>query len=128
MTMPDGLELQENRAKRVFQRYFPLLLILWILFVLYPNPLNLVLSIQRVFSLDVDPNAVELMLEDFSSPPVAIEKMVLQKIPYRYDWEVYGMPWYFPIVEEVLEKGERLQNASFSSSFYFLSKEYPLPS
>jgi hypothetical protein len=104
--MPDGREVKENRAKRVFQRYFPLLLILWILLVLYPNPLNLVLSIQRVFSLDVDPDAVEPMLEDFSSAPVAIEKIVLQKIPYRYDWEVYGMPWYFPTVEEVLEKGE----------------------
>ena len=39
-------------------------------------------------------------------PPLAIEKTVLERITYRYDWEVYSMPWYFPTVEEVLEKKE----------------------
>jgi len=31
---------------------------------------------------------------------------VAEKIPYRYDWEVYGMPWYFPTTAKVLERGE----------------------
>jgi len=104
--MSDGFKVQENPFRKAFRRYFPLFLILWILFVLYPNPLNLIISIQRVFSLDVDPDAVEPVLENFSSAPTAIEKAVLERITYRYDWEVYSMPWYFPTVAEVVEKGE----------------------
>jgi transglutaminase-like putative cysteine protease len=92
--------------REVFRRYFPLILILWILFVLYPNPLNLVLSIHRFINPGVNPNAVEFMLDDFPSDPVAIEKAVLARISYRLDWELYRMPWYFPTVEEVLERGE----------------------
>jgi hypothetical protein len=93
---------------------------------LYSNPLNLVFSIQRVFSPDVDPDAVEPMLEDFFSAPVAIEKMVLQKIPYHYDWEVYGMLWYFPTVEQVLERGNGLLLAWLSES-YACGEEGSLP-
>jgi len=104
--MPDGLERSDNSFKRVFRRYFPLIFVLWILFVLYPNPLNLIISIQRVFNFDTDPGAVEFMLNDFPSDPAAIEKAVLAGIPYRYDWELYSMPWYFPAIGEVLERGE----------------------
>ena len=93
-------------ASRVSQRYFPVLLILWILFVLYPNPLNLIISVQRAFSPEVDPVAVEPMLQYLPSDPAAIETIVLEKIPYHYDWEVHGMPWYFPTVEQVLGKRE----------------------
>ena len=104
--MPDGLERSENSFRRVFRRYFPLIFVLWILFVLYPNPLNLIITIQRVFNFDADPGAVEFMLNDFSSDPAAIEKEVLARIPYHRDWELYGMPWYCPTVGEVLERGE----------------------
>jgi hypothetical protein len=78
----------------------------WILFVLYPDPLNLMISIHRVLNFDADPNAVEFMVNNLSSDPVDIEEAVLAKIPYRHDWEVYGMPWYCPTTEQVLEKGE----------------------
>ena len=101
--MPDGLEGSENVFRRAFRRYFPLIVILWILFVLYPNPLNLIISIQRVLNFDADPGAVEFMLNDFPSDPIAVEKAVLAGIPYRYDWELYSMPWYCPTIEEVLE-------------------------
>ena len=104
--MPDGLERSENVFRRVFRRYFPLIFILWILFVLYPNPLNLIISIQRVLNFDADPGAVEFMLNDFPSDPVAIEKAVLTVIPYHRDWELYSMPWYCPTIEEVLERRE----------------------
>jgi hypothetical protein len=104
--MTNGLESSENVFRRVFRRYFPLIFILWILFVLYPNPLNLIISIQRVLNFDANPGAVEFMLNDFPYDPVAIEQVVLVKIPYRYDWELYSMPWYCPTIEEVLERGE----------------------
>ena len=90
--MPDGLERSESVFRRGFRRYFPLVFVLWILFVLYSNPLNLIISIQRVLNFDAD--------------PAAIEKAVLAIIPYRYDWELYGMPWYCPTIEEVLARGK----------------------
>lgn len=104
--MPDGVKSSEKVSRRVFRRYFPLIFILWILFVLYPNPLNLIISIHRVLNFDADPSAVEFMLNDFPSDPVDIEKEILARIPYRHDWELYSMPWYCPTVEEVLEKRE----------------------
>jgi hypothetical protein len=104
--MTDGLESSEKVSRRAFRRYFPLIFILWILFVLYPNPLNLIISIQRVLNFDADPGAVEFMLNDLPSDPVDIEKAVLARIPYRHDWKLYSMPWYCPTIEEVLEKGE----------------------
>jgi len=104
--MPDGLERSENVFRRVFRRYFPLIFILWIIFVLYPNPLNFIISLQRVFNFDADPGAVEYMLNDLPSDPTAIEEAVKAIIPYRHDWALYGMPWYFPTIEKVLERGE----------------------
>jgi hypothetical protein len=93
-------------ARRVFRRCFPLVLALWILFVLYPNPLNLAISIHRAVNFDAEPAAVQSMLTDFPSDPVDIEKAVLARISYRYDWALYGMPWYVPTVEQVLERSE----------------------
>jgi hypothetical protein len=105
--IPAGIKARRRTvARRIFQSRFPLFVVLWILFALYPNPLNLPLSIERVFDLNIDPAAVEGMAGDFPSAPADIEKAVLESIPYRYDWEVYSVPWYFPTVEEVLEKGE----------------------
>jgi len=76
--------------------------------VLYPNPSKLVISVQRVFSPDIDTVAVEQMLCDLPSDPGATEKAVLERIPYCYDWEVYDVPWYFPTAAEVMqnEKGD----------------------
>jgi hypothetical protein len=104
--MTSGLENSERASRRVFRRYFPLIFILWIVFVLYPNPLNLIISIQRVVNFDTDPAAVESILGDLPSDPANIEKAVLAMIPYCHDWELYGMPWYCPTVEQVLEKGK----------------------
>lgn len=64
------------------------------------------MSIHRFINLDANPSAVEFMLDDLPSDPVAIESAVLARISYRLDWELYKMPWYLPTVEEVLERGE----------------------
>ena len=104
--MTDGPEGSENVFRRIFRRYFPLIFILWILLVLYPNPLNLIISIQRILNFDADPGPVESMLNDLPSDPADIEQAVLAVIPYRHDWEVYSMPWYCPTIEQVLERGE----------------------
>lgn len=102
--MADSFESSERAARRVFRRYFPLVFVLWILLVLYPNPVNLIFSIQRVVNFDADPGAVAFMLNDLPSDPVEIEKTVLARIPYHRDWELYGMPWYCPTIEQVLEQ------------------------
>lgn len=89
---------------RVFCRCFPLVLVLWVCFVLYPNPLGLARSIRRLATPSVDPAAVESLAATLPSDPAAIEEGVLQSLPYRYDWQLYGMPWYFPTVDEALNK------------------------
>ena len=52
-------EQMKYKAGRIFSKFFPLFLVLWILLVLYPNPLNLVISIKRGINPDIDPAAVE---------------------------------------------------------------------
>ena len=79
---------------------------LWVLFVLYPNPFNLGVSVERVFNPDIDPAAVDSLLVGLPSDPAAIEQEILRRIPYRYDWEVHGMPWYFPTTASVVARGE----------------------
>jgi hypothetical protein len=81
--MTDGIESSEKVSRKVFRRFSPLIFILWILFVLYPNPLNLIIGIHRVLNLNADPGAVEYMRSDLPSAPVDIEKVVLARIPYR---------------------------------------------
>jgi hypothetical protein len=104
--MADGLENSKRTPGEVFRRYFPLIVILWILFVLYPNPANIIISIHRVLNFEANPGAVESMLNGLPSDAVYIEKAVLASIRYRHDWQVYGMPWYCPTVEQVMERGE----------------------
>jgi hypothetical protein len=104
--MTDNPAKSEKTSRKVFRKYFPLILIVWILLVFYPNPLNLAISIQRVLNFDADPDAVESMLNDLPSDAVDIERAVLVRIPYHCDWEVYGVPWYCPTVGQVLERSE----------------------
>ena len=100
----DGVS-RRSRAVGIFRAFFPMLVALWILLVLYPNPLRLAASVQRLADPRVDPGSVQTLAESLPSEPAAIEKAVLDSVPYYYDWEVYAMPWYFPTVDEVLEKG-----------------------
>jgi hypothetical protein len=66
--------------------------------------MNLAVTVQRVLHFDAEPDAVGFMLNDLPSDPADIEKAVLSKIPYRHDWGLYGMPWYSPTIEQVLER------------------------
>ena len=100
-----GRRIGERGVARVFCLLFPLLLVLWVLLVLYPNPFRLVQSVERLIDPGTNAAAVEATAASFPSDPAAIESAVLQNMPYSYDWEAYGMPWYFPTVDEVLEKG-----------------------
>jgi len=81
------------------------LIALWIFLVLYPNPFNLLVSVHRVFNPDIDPAAVEPLLDGLPSEAEDIHIEILKRIPYRYDWEVHAMPWYFPKTEDVVANG-----------------------
>jgi len=77
----------------------------WALLVLYPNPVHLLSSIYRLKNPPVMPLQVsELAIELKGAAPHEIEQFVYKQIPYQFDWEVYNMPWYFPTLEEALEK------------------------
>ena len=93
------------RIGKIYRRWFILIVLLWVLLVLYPNPANLVISIKRVFAPEIDTAAVTQLTSELSDDPADIESEVLERIPYRYDWEVHNMPWYFPSAEEILERG-----------------------
>ena len=79
---------------------------LWTLFVLYPNPYRLGVSGARIINPAVNPDAVTHLLDELPESPREIEAYVLQEIvPYQYDWQSYGVPFYFPRAEEVLARG-----------------------
>ena len=79
---------------------------LWTLLVLYPNPYRLMVSGARMKNPAIDPAAVSHLLERLPETPKEIERYVLSEIvPYQYDWQSYGVPFYFPRVEEVLATG-----------------------
>jgi TM2 domain-containing membrane protein YozV len=91
---------------RFFLRYFALFVIVWILLVLFPNPWRLGTGLKRILNPHTDPAAVASLAQDMPSDPALIENEVLKLIPYSYDWQTYGMPWYCPSVREVLQKGK----------------------
>jgi hypothetical protein len=83
-----------------------LLLVLWIAVVLYPDPNVLWNSIQNIRHPDVDAAAVAGLARQLPSDPRLIEAAVQQRIvPYAYDWQVNGVPWYFPTTAQVLRAG-----------------------
>jgi hypothetical protein len=96
----------KERIGKIYRKWFILIVLLWVLFVMYPNPANLVVSIKRVFAPEIDAAAVAQLASELSDDPAEIERQVKQRIPYSYDWEVHGMPWYFPTAQEILERGK----------------------
>jgi hypothetical protein len=83
-----------------------LFLLLSCLFVLYPNPLLLPITVYRVFNPPIDPSlagVVYLAKVTEEKTPEEIEGFIKKIFPYRFDWQVYNMPWYFPTAEEALE-------------------------
>jgi hypothetical protein len=67
-------EAARPRAMKVFCRFFPLLLVLWVLLVLYPNPLSLATSVRRLATPSVDPAAMESLAKTTPQPFPTIEE------------------------------------------------------
>jgi hypothetical protein len=108
-------EKQERKSVKLFNqwiinlpvknRHLLLMTALWVLFVLYPNPLSLGRSIQRTLVPPVQQEGVQHLLAEAPHNPEDLEQYVLETFPYQYDWVTYSMPWYFPTLEEALEQG-----------------------
>ncbi len=79
------------------------LLLLWMLVVLYPNPMRLLQSINRAWSPTLDGQAVAQLAATLPADPQVIEQVVHETlVPYAVPWETYGVPWYFPTAAEAL--------------------------
>ena len=78
----------------------------WVLVVLYPDPAVLARSVRNILRPDVDPVAVEALAARLPDDPRRIEAYVLERqVPYAFDWQSAGVPWYFPTTDEVLAAG-----------------------
>ena len=78
----------------------------WILVMLYPDPGMLVRSIRNTARPQIQPEAVAGLARRLPNDPRAIEAYVLgRQVPYAYDWQSAGVPWYFPTTAEALRTG-----------------------
>ena len=61
----------------------------------------LVRSVRNTLQPQVQPQAVAAIAARLPNDPKAIEAYVLDKqVPYAYDWQTAGVPWYFPTTAE----------------------------
>jgi hypothetical protein len=82
------------------------LMLVWALVVLYPHPGVLVRSVQNVTQPRPDAEAARDLAAALPDDPSLIEAYVLREhVPYRYDWQSFGVPWYFPTAAEALRAG-----------------------
>ena len=78
----------------------------WVLVILYPDPGLLVRSVRNIASPRIDPAAVSALAARLPDDPARIEAYVLDRqVPYSYDWQSAGVPWYFPTTREALRQG-----------------------
>ena len=78
----------------------------WVLVMLYPDPGVLVRSVSHTLRPRVEPQAAAALARSLPDDPRAIEAYVLdQQVPYAYDWQSAGVPWYFPTASEALRAG-----------------------
>ena len=78
----------------------------WVLVMLYPDPGMLVRSVRNIARPRIEPQAVAALAARLPDDPAAIEAYVLgRQVPYAYDWQSAGVPWYFPTTAEALAAG-----------------------
>jgi hypothetical protein len=80
-----------------------MVMLLWVGLMLYPDPRSLVVSLRRLAHPPVDAAAVRGIADQLPNDAAAIEAFSQAYVPYKYAWTLYGKPWYFPTVDEVLK-------------------------
>lgn len=82
-------------------------LLVWTMFVLYPDPTLLLRSARHAWSPPIAPQAVADLAARLPNDPHLVELYVTASlVRYAVPWDSYGVPWYFPSVPEVLARGE----------------------
>ena len=77
-------------------------IVAWIGAVVYPDPRPFVTSIARLRQPPVDAQAVSEVAAGLPDDYAAIETFASDYVSFEPAWTVYGLPWYFPTVSEVL--------------------------
>ncbi len=78
----------------------------WVLVILYPDPGMLARSLRNTARPRIEPEAVASLARRLPDDPRAIEAYVLERqVPYAYDWQSVGVPWYFPTTKEAVSAG-----------------------
>jgi hypothetical protein len=78
----------------------------WTILALYPDPGVLLRSVGNTVSPRIQPEAVAALARQLPDEADAVEAYVLEReVPYAYDWQTAGVPWYFPSAEEALATG-----------------------
>jgi hypothetical protein len=93
---------------------------LWIGAVVYPDPRPLVTSIGRLGNPPVDGPAVAGIAATLPDDYKVIEDYSLDYVKYTPAWTVYGLPWYFPSIQEVVRDhaGDCQARALLAASIY----------
>jgi len=96
------------------------LLIVWVGAVVYPDPRPFFASVARLRHPPVDARAVAEVAATLPDDYSVIEGFASESVPYTPAWIVYGLPWYFPTVSEVLEDqaGDCQARAVLAASIY----------
>jgi len=95
-----------HEIMRFPRRALVFLALSWVLVILYPDPGVLVRSVRNTLRPRVEPQAAAVLARDLPDDPKAIEAYVLERqVPYAYDWQSAGVPWYFPTASEALRAG-----------------------
>jgi hypothetical protein len=78
----------------------------WVLVMLYPDPGMLARSLRNVARPQIEPQAVAALAARLPDDPRAVDAYVLgRQVPYAYDWQSAGVPWYFPTTAEAVSAG-----------------------
>ena len=95
-----------HEVMRFPRRVLVFLALSWVLVILYPDPGVLVRSVRNTLRPRVEPQAAAALARSLPDDPRAIEAYVLERqVPYAYDWQSAGVPWYFPTASEALRAG-----------------------
>jgi hypothetical protein len=78
------------------------LVVAWVGAVVYPDPRPFFSSIARLRNPPVDAVAAADMAASLPDDYKVIEDYVASYVPWKPAWTVYGLPWYFPTVKEVV--------------------------
>jgi hypothetical protein len=92
----------------------------WIGAIVYPDPRPFFSSISRLRTPPVDAQAAAEMAAGLPDDYTAVEDYVANYVAWEPAWTVYGLPWYFPTVGEVIadRAGDCQAEAILTASIY----------